>query len=520
MSEKLHHDHLDWDNLTQPVPLNLIDSDFTYAAPEADPQIVSLPGTRSEILPQETVETLLAPPETATSQTNKVTESLSDAANFQRLQAEANEENETQQQRLEQWMANARARLQRADQEPTAPGRPLRVRRDPSATMIQRVEMQKTMFEPNALQGHAQGKVGEAPVEGFQDSSGYRTGKIDLDTQGDPMATLVVPRNTFVEPPPAEKTDKFKAIERKVAQIRMTESGAETFFMARTPPKPKGNPVRLVIWVLAGLVPIVIGLGLFALLQSGYLDGLKDLLPGRSLQPIVQDIPPKQIIPTPAKTPIATIPKVPVEPPVAPVNAPPSVARVKAPQVKVKAPALPAKIKIVIPPKVLLEPTPPSMVDMAAKAIEKTRRNIEASMLGVEVAKPAFGNQSAISTRGAAALRSAIQEAIQAYSQSIREVFERFSMGSPDLQGDIIIGITVHPNGHILEGSLSGSSTGSAAFDQEIVDCKNRTLSLSLSRTDLGFLIDGMPAHYCGFAVHRSVVGLYSSLIETGLLPS
>jgi TonB family protein len=90
-------------------------------------------------------------------------------------------------------------------------------------------------------------------------------------------------------------------------------------------------------------------------------------------------------------------------------------------------------------------------------------------MLGVEVAKPAFGNQSAISTRGAAALRSAIQEAIQAYSQSIREVFERFSMGSPDLQGDIIIGITVHPNGHILEGSLSGSSTGSAAFDQEIL---------------------------------------------------
>jgi|GEM_PF-3938621 len=312
MADTSHRDYLDWENLAGPVPMNLIDSDFPEAAEESP----ALPGSRSEILPRETAESLMAPPEpvvaapedtapvisepaasepaeTAAVSSDNDTDVFSgmraqveaQAAAEDEAKLKAEQEESDQRQRLEQWMANARARLQAADQEPQVPGVLPRVRREPSPSLIRLAEMQKTMLQP----GDA-----EAPPDP-ENGSGYKTGKISLDGS-DPMATIIVPKDTFVEAPDT-RTGKLRSLERKVAQIKQMEAGAETMIMAAPVAEPEKANVRVAIWVLGGLIPVVLGLGLFALLKTGYLEGIGDLFPTLAGRP--SHVSPKPVRPEP-----------------------------------------------------------------------------------------------------------------------------------------------------------------------------------------------------------------------------
>ena len=209
---------LDWNNLSNPVPMDLIDSEFPAHAVQAD-----LPGSRSEILPRAESEAFAAAHEAApaTSDTSAAPaapaapdaapESALDATlsscpagptpeesalpgagtlqmpargvpgptgsgattfgawpqdqaeiqdEFSRIRAkmeaetesekkaklEADKEEASQRERLEQWMANARNRLLKADADLTGPSGRVRIRKDHSPSLYRLAEMQKTIW--------------------------------------------------------------------------------------------------------------------------------------------------------------------------------------------------------------------------------------------------------------------------------------------------------------------------------------------------------------------------------------
>ncbi len=346
------HDDLDWNNLSDPVPMNLLDADFDPAVPDhatpgatqkpvvgpasgptpqsAGPTVtpklpprmpgspesiptvpasvewpmnaegVKLPGSRSEVLPRETIDSLMAPT-VAMPVRNRDEDHIPDGSMLKdaqedyarmraKVEAEALAEDEAkrkaerdeaaQQERLAQWMANARARLQQADAGPVPPGTKFRAKREASPTMIRMAEMQRTILDsaPSEIPGSAKIGSGEsaraaAHAQDIADVTASMPGQSQ-----DPMATIMVPKDQFVEGP-ATPTRKLKSLEKKVAQIRLADSGAETIIMAAPQPEPGRNNVRLAFWVLGGLIPIIFGLGLFALMQTGYLDGLEQMIP-------------------------------------------------------------------------------------------------------------------------------------------------------------------------------------------------------------------------------------------------
>lgn len=516
MAETSHREDLDWDNLADPVPMNLIDSDFAEAPQAAEPEAPELPGARSAILPRETPESLMSqapeprPDATIEMPAMRPRDNDTDVFSGMRAQVEAQaaaedeaklkaeEEEAAQRLRLEQWMANARARLQVADEEPQVPGAPIRVRREPSPTMIRLAEMQKTMFEP-----------GEAEtLADFENGSGYKTGKISLDGS-DPMATIIVPKDTFVESPDP-RTGKLKSLERKVAQIKQMEAGAETMIMAAPAAEPEKANVRIAVWVLGGLIPVILGLGLFALMRTGYLEGLGDLFPTLAGRPAHEA--PKPVPPEPE----AAVPSMPTAPSPLPAAAAPTAVPVTAAPVAAPAPsripAPPAALSKTVPPpapnripvakakspvpaapkptsnpaakpvaKAVAKPKPapavaapaapaaPTAMDAAASALANARRSAEASMAGVQVAQPFPRNESATSARGEEVLKASVQAVLHKDAEDVQSIYEKFAMGTPGLNGDIVIGITVEPKGHILEGSVASSSTGAPAFDQELL---------------------------------------------------
>lgn len=209
---------LEWENLQGPVPMDLIDPEFP-AHPTRE-----LPGAASEILPREESEALAReagariPPETeAELPAADPNATLADGAasladgttwfsanqavndDFARIRAEMEAEDEAEKQRklaaeqeeaaqrarLEQWMANARARLMKADADLTGPAGRIRLRKESSPSLYRLAEMQKTMDlsgEPTVPDGTRSLLTAPAP---------------------DPMATISVPADQFLKTDPA-----------------------------------------------------------------------------------------------------------------------------------------------------------------------------------------------------------------------------------------------------------------------------------------------------------------------------
>ncbi len=428
MSDISKNQELDWDNMANPVPMNLIDSDF----PEAE----LLPKTTPEIT-RPTLSTV----------------ALEEAA---------------QRERLDQWMANARARLQMADEETAVPGRPFKPRWDASPSLIRRIESQKTIFDS-----------GEETVPGYEMDSGYRTGKISLDGKFDPMATLIVPRETFTNTPENEnldpKTEKLKAIERQVAKIKLNESGAETLIMA-TPQAPNMANVRLALWIIAGITPVTIGLGLFALMKIGYLDSVEDIFTSITGQ-VSHPLPTTIVTPVEATSVTAIVVASNV---VATKNVAPKPLLPKTTTRNTNATETPITnaqedLSTSPPDAQPVKTVDPAIVAMsdasslAAKSLARARLNAEVSMAGIQVAKPSFHSETASAANGEAALKTNVQAALNADAENMQAMYERFSISTPGLTGDIIIGITVLPSGHIVEGNVSSSSIGDPTFDQDLL---------------------------------------------------
>jgi outer membrane biosynthesis protein TonB len=213
--------NLDWESLQGPVPMDFIDPEFPAHPTETMPGAASeiLPREESEALARETgagigadaaAETLFAPPAFAPDPSAidpRATivggtwfggnQAVQD--DFARIRAEMEAENEAeksrkleaeqeeaaQRARLEQWMANARARLLKADADLTGPSGRVRLRKESSPSLYRMAEMQKTMD-----------LSGEATV-----ADGTRS--LLAPAAPDPMATISVPADTFLKTDPA-----------------------------------------------------------------------------------------------------------------------------------------------------------------------------------------------------------------------------------------------------------------------------------------------------------------------------
>ena len=218
---------LDWDNLSNPVPLDRIDPEFpAHAAPK------DLTGERSEIFPGAESEALADAAETAPQMPdrNPPSETPPNAPTLQmparaeggsttfgeswpkdqaaiedefsriraKMEAEAESEKKaklesdreeaSQRDRLEQWMANARARLLKADADLTGPSGRIRIRKDHSPSLYRLAEMQKTIW----VEGQA--------TQADPNNPALRPVNMEKAPEGrpDPMATLSVPTEQFL----------------------------------------------------------------------------------------------------------------------------------------------------------------------------------------------------------------------------------------------------------------------------------------------------------------------------------
>ncbi len=239
MIDKSPQEELDWNNLSNPVPLGFIDPEFPPHPPEAE----VAPGARSEILPREESEALAEeydvqpgtfPAEPAREDAegkpdNPATLEMAApgldplADDFSRIRAkmdaeaeaeklaklEAEREESSQRERLEQWMANARARLLKADADLTGPSARVRIHKDHSPSLYRLAEMQKTIITG-----------GEATL------SQSPNGTFIADAKGeppaappDPMATICVSAEQFLTlEAPAQPTVREQALARQAAQ--------------------------------------------------------------------------------------------------------------------------------------------------------------------------------------------------------------------------------------------------------------------------------------------------------------
>lgn len=361
-------ENLDWNNLSGPVPLDFIDPEFPPHPPEPERP----PGARSEILPREESEALArahadAPQSPASDAGSGSPDSPADVPmptlemparaeggsatlggwpqdhaeiqdEFARLRAkmdaeaeaetkakqEAEKEEASQRERLEQWMANARARLLKADADLTGPSARIRIRKDHSPSLYRLAEMQKTLI--------VEGEAGPQSPAGTVADAPRRPEPLD------PMATLSVPVDQFLTlDAPAQPTEREQALARQAAQQtaaqQMSQQLAETrmakdlaaAFQGKLPkndqPYPSGEirmdqipatmtreqaltrkvaqlrkvaegpegapgdevPERTALHVAIAVLVIVaiavLGLGLFAATQAGLFDGLENRVP-------------------------------------------------------------------------------------------------------------------------------------------------------------------------------------------------------------------------------------------------
>jgi TonB family protein len=274
MAEKTHQDDLDWNNLSNPVPLDLIDPEFE---PHALPQ--DLPGSRSEILPRAESEAFAAAHEAAASLPDPAPPSGAPASDepavpgaatlqmpargvpnptgsggttfgawpqehaeiqdaFSRMRAkmeaeseaekkaklEADQEEASQRERLDQWMANARNRLLKADADLAGPSARIRIRKDHSPSLYRLAEMQKTIWVEGQAT-HLDSQTSSLRAQDREDK-GDRGDQGDQGDQGetaaprlDPMATISVPAEQFLTlDAPAQPTMREQALARQAAQ--------------------------------------------------------------------------------------------------------------------------------------------------------------------------------------------------------------------------------------------------------------------------------------------------------------
>lgn len=277
MAEKTHQDDLDWNNLSDPVPLDLIDPGFE---PHALPQ--DLPGSRSEILPRAESEAFAAAHEAAASQ--NPAPPMPDASapeepratgtgtiqmpfrgdtgptggggttfgawpqdqaeiqdEFSRMRAkmeveseaekkaklEAENEEASQRERLDQWMTNARNRLIKADADLAGPSARIRIRKDHSPSLYRLAEMQKTIW----VEGQAT-RIDPQSSSLFAENR-ERAAKPPLD----PMATISVPTEQFLTlDAPAQPTMREQALARQAAHQAAPQATQQTAKQAVTLP--------------------------------------------------------------------------------------------------------------------------------------------------------------------------------------------------------------------------------------------------------------------------------------------
>jgi TonB family protein len=369
--------------------MDLIDPEFQSRSAEPGPERAPegpRPGAGSEILPREESEalarahdvTLESPDDAAIDAAGAgkagepaMAESLEDE--FSRLRAkmeadveaekrarlDAEREEASQRARLEQWMANARARLLKADADLAGPGSRVRIRKESSPSLYRLAEMQKTMIVE-----------GDATVAQSPNGTVLSDGRGRTDGPPDPMATISVPAEQFMaaEAPPeptlreqalarqavqqaaaqqssrqqararhlplaqapqaaaasgetgsretpatAQRTGPLapaspqpltreQALTRKVAQLRKAaEDASESAPMAIPGEAPERTALRVAIAAVVVVAIGVLTLALYAATQAGLFDGLENRIPLLRPKMSVQQILPKRpTLPAPA----------------------------------------------------------------------------------------------------------------------------------------------------------------------------------------------------------------------------
>ncbi|MDB5050473.1 MAG: hypothetical protein JWO30_3544 [Fibrobacteres bacterium] len=569
-SEASREENLDWNNLSAPVPMDLIDPEFPAHPPEAEP----MPGARSEILPREESEALAkaheATPETspaAPEQPNPPTlemaargdasientvygkaqwlepgqtDSLEDDFSRIRAKMEAEAESEkkaklendkeeaSQRERLEQWMANARARLLKADADLTGPSARIRIRRDSSPSLYRLAEMQKTII----VEGEA--TLAQSPNGTFTSEAKGKPAPPPLD----PMATISVPADQFLSmDAPAQPTMREQALARQAAQQTTAQQAShqqdaariakevQAALQAKVPqadqPYPSGEirmdqipppmtreqaltrkvaqlrkvaevseeaapravphdlPERSALhFAIAAVVIIaigVLGLGLFAATQAGLFDGLENRVP--FLRPRMS----AQSLPGPAAKPAKAVTAAPA--PVRPSSAAP--ARPASNTAATRSPIAPATVqRPSAQAAVPANPLPPKPARQAVSARNPAAPGPEAAAqrraavqprtvkppTASPVEAPAYATSlPKASNLGEIILRASVQAATNIDADNLQEIYGRYALGFPGLSGEVVIGLNVDPSGKVLDGSVVSSTTGVEAFDQELL---------------------------------------------------
>ncbi len=387
MSENLKSDDRNWDNNSNPVPMNLTDSDFfekilhienfgepiTNSMPAAmvDDQRVGV--TESEVFKGDEFSKL-----------REQVKAEADAELEALKKAEAEEED--QRKRLEEWMANARRSRENA------------------------VEV---LPEPTPSPA-----ISSTPIQ------------LNIELEDD---------------------DRYTAL-------------------FSNSPGPNSKNTRLAIWIIVATIPIILMLGIYALMQLGHLPKLKKIVFGNST--IAFDAADAKAFENLSKG-LSTV------------NSPPIKAGGKS--VANIPKSLPAQDALA-PEKSeeKLEPqsnstledngksnipssSKPSVSEVAAAALEKSRRNADASLTGSIESNGSAQDGNSENVKLEIALKASVQKAMRNDAENIQGVFDRFSLGNPGLEGNIVIGVTVQPNGRIFTGTITSSTTKVASFDQEIL---------------------------------------------------
>ncbi|MDB5103242.1 MAG: TonB family C-terminal protein [Fibrobacteres bacterium] len=569
--EASNEEELDWDNMSNPVPLDLIDADFP---PQAPAESSRPPGARSEILPREesealarsTDDTLEMPARSAPSDAGTVpadptlqmparedaftgirAKMEADAEVENQANRDAEKEEAAQRERLEQWMANARARLVKADADLAGPAARIRIRKESSPSLYRLAEMQKTMW----VEGQA--TLAESPSGSFRSIDGEKAKQTPLD----PMATISVSAEQFLsldapaqptqreqalarqsmqqlaqqmavqqaaerkdrsDVPPAPNAEEAKAapadlidqvnreireqaesskagnrtaftpltreqaLTRKVAQLRkVAEGGDNTVAIAAPDDHESRSALHYAIAAVVLIAICVLGVGLFAATQAGLFDGLENTVP--FLRPKVSALPARPAAPKP------------VPQDQAPVAAPPGNQRVAsalsarpvpratagtqaASPAMSSATARPAQATVLRPAEPRIQPAARLPKPPAARPEPSARRparkiavpalsdDLPAAPASEDAVEPTEDPKP--SNLGEIILRSSVQAAINIDTDNLQQMYSRYALGFPGLSGEVVLGLTVDPGGHVLEANIISSTMGVADFDQEL----------------------------------------------------
>lgn len=281
-------------------------------------------------------------------------------------------------------------------------------------------DMQKTMFftapdrqalpEPEAL--------GKAPSHPFG---------------GDANATLMVSRDEFLG-------GQFPA-EPMVATDSLATDGSMRW--SQSLELPESTWLKKLVWILGGLLPLGILIVMYRGIQAGWIiDPSAWLHPGRESHatPRVDPGPEDE---SPAPKPSSVKPSAPTQ-----ASAP----------AKPPLPADPAPSAKPAPSAQSHPPAPPPFAHPAPSA-----QPLKSSLL------PPSDQPVDLPQEGDAVVKARVQETLRRSSPDIRALYERFLMGFPELKGQIVVALTVNPNGKLLHASIRNSTTGVPRFDAEIL---------------------------------------------------